>query len=74
VYVASYHTSSGFISYDEGGMLAGVNNPPLHLLADGVSGVNGAYARGPAGTFPSTGYLASNFWVDVTFSPTTANP
>jgi hypothetical protein len=47
-----------------------VDSPPLHLLADGVSGVNGTYARGPAGTYPNNGFLGSNFWVDVVFTPT----
>ena len=74
VYVASYHTSSGVISYTGGGMVAGVDSPPLHLLADGVSGPNGVYVFAAAGTFPSSGYHGANYWVDVAFSPAAAPP
>ena len=31
---------------------AGVDNPPLHALQDGVDGPNGVYNYGPSGTFP----------------------
>jgi hypothetical protein len=70
VYVASYHTNVGHYSdtlnYFSG---KGMDSAPLHALADGVSGVNGVYAYGSTSKFPSQGWNASNYWVDVVFSP-----
>lgn len=53
VYVASYHTNTGHYS----GTLnyfadKGMDNGPLHALADGVSGYNGVYATAAAATSP----------------------
>jgi hypothetical protein len=72
IYVASYHTDVGHYSVDQNYFTAGgVDNPPLHAIADGVSGFNGVYAYGSTSNFPSQGYLGSNYWVDVVFSPAT---
>jgi len=69
VYVASYHATSGHYAADQNYFAsAGVDRPPLHALADGVSGSDGAYAYGATSTFPSSGYRASNYWVDVVFA------
>jgi hypothetical protein len=69
-YVASYHTTVGHysdnLSYFSG---KGVDSPPLHALADGVSGYNGAFAYGSTSSFPSQGWNSSNYWVDVVFQP-----
>jgi hypothetical protein len=46
----------------------GVDTPPLHALADGVSGGDGVYAYGVAPTFPTNTYKSFNYWVDVVFS------
>ena len=71
VYVASYHTNTGHFSEDDYYFSGkGMDSPPLHALADGVSGVNGVYALGSSSIFPSTGNLSSNFWVDVVFQKT----
>ena len=44
VYVASYHTNVGHYSHDMNYFAStGVDSPPLHALADGVSGANGVY-------------------------------
>jgi hypothetical protein len=70
VYVASYHTSVGHYADDQNYFLnAGVDVPPLHLLQNGVSGFNGVYAYGASSVFPSQGFNASNYWVDVVFAP-----
>lgn len=70
VYVASYHANNGHysddISYFSG---IGVDTPPLHALADGVSGANGIYAYGPTSAFPTQTWFSSNYWVDVVFVP-----
>jgi hypothetical protein len=70
-YVASYHAPNGGYARTEFGFNdAGVDNPPLHALQTGVDGANGLYAYGPAGSFPSNSYNATNYWVDVIFSST----
>ena len=69
VYVASYHTNAGHYSDDQYYFAGkGVDNGPLHLLADGVSGASGVYAYGTTSNFPSSGWNSSNYWVDVVYS------
>jgi len=70
-YVASYHTNTGHYADDTGYFANGVDNAPLHALQDGVSGANGVYAYGANSVFPNSSFQASNYWVDVVFSPTT---
>ena len=71
-YVASYHTDAGgYADTTSYFATAGADNAPLHALADGVDGGDGVYAYG-AGGFPSNTYQASNYWVDVVFTPTVA--
>jgi hypothetical protein len=76
VYVASYHCDSGHYSEDDNYFsTAGVDNPPLHVLADGVFGGNGVFAYGATNVFPNQTYNAANYWVDVVFaSPPPAIP
>ena len=74
IYVASYHTNAGHYSDDIGGFTKQADAPPLHALADGASGVNGVYAYGGASIFPSNGWKASNYWVDVAFNATATVP
>ena len=50
---------------------SGVDNPPVHLLQDGVSGGNGVYAYSASSTFPNNTFQSSNYWVDVVFTTTT---
>jgi hypothetical protein len=70
VYVVSYHTNVGHFSVDRGYFAtSGVDNPPLHAPADGVSGPNGLYMYGSASAFPANSTASSNYWVDVVFSP-----
>ncbi len=72
VYVASYHANAGHYSDDQNYFATATDTPPLHALADGVSGANGVYAYGTTSSFPSLGWRSSNYWVDVAF--TTALP
>lgn len=70
VYVASYHSDVGRYAGDTNYFsAAGVDRPPLHALRNGASGGNGVYVYG-ASAFPANSYEASNYWVDVIFSPT----
>ena len=68
VYVASYHTNVGHYSDDQNFFAsAGVDNPPLHALKNGVSGANGVYLYSNSSGFPNNSYKTSNYWVDVAF-------
>ncbi|URD49591.1 DUF4082 domain-containing protein [Chroococcidiopsis sp. CCNUC1] len=69
VYVASYHTNVGRYSSDENYFaVSGADNGPLHFLVNGANGGNGVYKYGSSG-FPNQTYKASNYWVDVVFTP-----
>ena len=68
-YIASYFAPVGHYSEDDGYFgSSGVDNPPLHALANGVDGANGVYIYNPSSAFPSNGYLSSNYWVDVVYT------
>ena len=68
-YIASYFAPNGHYSLNSGYFAAaGADNAPLHLLKDGVDGVNGAFVYGPAGAFPVNTFNSSNYWVDIVFS------
>ncbi len=68
VYIASYHTNVGHYSDDQSFFTTkGVDNAPLHALANGVSGANSVYAYSTSSAFPNQSYLSSNYWVDVVF-------
>ena len=69
-YVASYHTSSGHYSVTTGAFAGvGVDNGPLHALADGVDGPDGVYLYGTGG-FPTSSFGASNYWVEPIYNQT----
>ena len=67
-YVALYHSASGRYAVNSGYFAAGVDNPPLHALANGVDGSSGVYRYGPSG-FPTSTFASSNYWVDAVFVP-----
>jgi hypothetical protein len=70
VYVASYHINVGHYSVDEKYFTGkGMDSAPLHALANGVSGTNGVFAGGATSSFPNQSWNASNYWVDVVFTP-----
>ena len=66
-YVASYH-SNGHYTSSSGYFNATYTNGPLS--APGSQ--NGVYAYGSTNVFPNSSYGATNYWVDVMFSPATA--
>ncbi len=75
LYVASYLAPAGRYAADSGYFTAaGVDNAPLHAPANGVSGSNGIYAYAAGSTFPTSTYLASNYWVDVVFNTGSTPP
>ena len=68
IYVASYHVNMGHYSVNTNYFAStGVDNAPLHALANGVSGGNGVYAYGTNSVFPTQTFSSSNYWVDVVF-------
>ena len=72
-YVASYFAPFGHYSYDSYYFdNRVVDSPPLHALAGDGSievGGNGLYFNGGSG-FPTSSFHATNYWVDVVFTPT----
>ena len=69
-YVASYFAPAGNYSADTGFFAnAGIDNSPLHALANGVDGTNGVYTYSSTSAFPSSSYNSANYWVDVIYSP-----
>jgi hypothetical protein len=63
-YVASYFTTTGHYADTSNGLASAVTNGPLTALASG-----GVYAYGSANAFPSNTFNASNYWIDVVYSP-----
>jgi hypothetical protein len=66
-YVAAYYSSNGEYAADDNGMKNGFTNGPLVAWASNVAGGNDVYtySRG----FPNKTYMASNYWVDILFTP-----
>ncbi|MDT3672206.1 MAG: DUF4082 domain-containing protein [Aromatoleum sp.] len=66
IYIASYHTPTGFYSADTGYFSTqGVDVGPLHAPASPlVTGGNGVYMYG-ASAFPTNTWNGSNYWVDA---------
>ena len=63
-YVVSYHTDAGHYAFTSSGLSSAVTNGPLTASASG-----GVYAYGSGNAFPSNSFNASNYWVDVVYSP-----
>lgn len=68
-YVASYFAPVGNYSYNPNYFASqGVDNGPLHALANGVAGNgNGVYRYSSGTVFPNSSYQSTNYWVDVVF-------
>ncbi|MEV0231195.1 DUF4082 domain-containing protein [Nonomuraea sp. NPDC050786] len=68
-YIASYHTPSGFWSYNRPYFTSAFTHGPLTALQNGADGGNGVYTYGASPAFPTSTFNASNYWVDVMFTP-----
>jgi hypothetical protein len=66
-YVASYFAPAGHYSATSGAFASGVDNAPLHAVANSAS-ANGVFSYGPSSTFPTGSFNAANYWVDVLFA------
>jgi len=74
-YIASYFSSTGHYSVDPGYFgSSNVDSPPLHALANGISGTNGVFSYGSTPLFPSSSFGASNYWADVVYLPGASMP
>ena len=70
-YVASYHAPSGGYSVTPNDFVVPrISGQLVAPASAGPHAPNGVFARGGAGTFPTEGLrAATNYWVDVLFSP-----
>jgi hypothetical protein len=78
-YVASYHAPNGHYSATanyfyrtpapgpNGG--ADIDSPPLHGIQNAGTVQNGVYSYSSASVMPSNSFGATNYWVDVMFTP-----
>lgn len=66
-YVASYFSGPGIYSYTNNYFTDAVVNGPIRALADGEDGGNGVYSYSPASAFPTSTFMATNYFVDVMF-------
>jgi hypothetical protein len=68
-YVAGYLAPNGHYSVKAGGFSsAGVDNPPLHALANSVS-ADGVFAYSSTSVFPNSTFNSNDYFVDVLFQP-----
>lgn len=68
-YIISYYAPNGGYAVNPAAFAsAGVDNVPLHALANGVDGGNGVYVYGSGGGYPNNTYNSTNYWVDVVFT------
>lgn len=74
-YVASYFAPTGHYSVSDGLLSrSGIDNPPVHLLANGVDGPNALFSYSSGSTFPTSSSNSNYYWVDVIFLPSTSMP
>jgi hypothetical protein len=74
-YTASYHAPKGHYSVSENAFINSRTNGYLTVPASAGSqgaGGNGVYAYSPWVVYPTQSYRASNYWVDVVFTPDSA--
>jgi len=74
-YIASYHAPNGHYSADVNYFqTSGLDNPPVHYLANGVDGPDGVFSVGASSSFPTQTYNATNYWVGAVFIPASSMP
>jgi hypothetical protein len=67
IYIASYHTNGFYAATNGYFSSAHINGPLTAPASGGNAGGNGVYSYGPASSFPSTLFFATNYWVDIAF-------
>jgi hypothetical protein len=73
IYIASYHTNGFYAATNNYFSGAHINGPLSAPASGGNVGGNGVYSYGPASSFPSDVFYASNYWVDIAFALSTAS-
>ncbi|MBI5530722.1 MAG: DUF4082 domain-containing protein [Candidatus Doudnabacteria bacterium] len=68
-YVVSYHAPSAHYAFDKNYFTVKYDNSPLHAPVNA-----GLYAYGSSRVFPSSSYMATNYWVDVAVTVGTITP
>ncbi len=68
-YIASYFSPSGDYAHSGSYFTQTITNGPLSALANGEDGPNGLYKYSTTSIFPDNDFGASNYWVDVVFTP-----
>jgi hypothetical protein len=66
-YIAAYYSSLGNYILTAYALKTAVTNGPLTALADSTEGLNGIFKYTSTPVLPDSGYLSSNYWVDVIF-------
>ena len=74
-YVASYFAPAGHYSASANFFsTSGLDDPPIHLLQNGLDGPNGIYRYSSVSAFPTSTFNGTNYWVDVVYMPSTSMP
>lgn len=74
-YIAAYFVKGGHYAGDVNGLANQVTSGPLIAPANSqAAGGNGVYHYGTSLARPDSTYQASNYWVDVSFTPTAPPP
>ncbi|NUW42414.1 DUF4082 domain-containing protein [Nonomuraea rhodomycinica] len=73
-YVASYFAPAGHYALNQDYFTSARVNGPLTAPTSTAAGGNGVYRYGSGTAFPTSTYRSSNYWVDVSFSPTSLFP
>jgi hypothetical protein len=72
-YIAAFYSSLGNYISTHYGLKTAVTNGPLTALADGTDGIDGIFKYTSMPELPDSGYLSSNYWVDIIFVKPSGN-
>jgi Domain of unknown function (DUF4082) len=64
-YIAAYFSSLGNYVSEKYGLQTAITNGPITFLADSTEGYNGTFKYTATPAVPDSGYLSSNYWVDI---------
>jgi hypothetical protein len=64
-YIAAYYSGLGYYILTAFGLKTAITNGPLTALADSTDGINGLFKYTNSPDLPDSGYLSSNYWVDI---------
>ena len=68
-YVAGYYDPNGNYAMGTNELTnAGIDNYPLHITQSTTNSGNGLYNQGGAGVFPTSTWMDSDYYIDVSFS------